>query len=202
MKQIESIQVNRVAQVPQQAIWLRYQCKKVFRPSDRASREDTSGSKSKSGITIVASIMQRLYQGMMSHFNKRHTSSLMYQPSCNHLNQGEKPYNDWFGILDDKKSLQRLGNASSSRLKVAIWTCPHPKKHCIISWWLMLCPPCWNGATNHMNCLLVVLKRHHPNCYCDVLNGFCIVETTQVLIVIDIVFEVGKSLETPSNVIL
>jgi len=55
---------------------------------------------------------------------------------------------------------------------------------------------------NGMNCLFVALKRHHRNSYCIVLNVFCIFEMTEILIVIDVVCEVGKSLETPSNVIL
>jgi hypothetical protein len=134
--------------------------------------------------------------------NNHHTSSLMYRPCCKHLNQGKKPLNARFRILDDKKTLQPCGNASRSQLKVVIRTSPHPQKHWIISWWLMLAPPCGPSAMNHMNCLLIALKRHHQNCYCVVPNVFCIVEMTEILIVIDVVCKVGKSLETPSNVIL
>jgi len=66
----------------------------------------------------------------------------------------------------------------------------------------MLPPPCGHSATNHMNCFLFTLKGRHRNCYCVVPNSFCIVEATEILMVIDVVCEVGKSLETPSNVIL
>ena len=66
----------------------------------------------------------------------------------------------------------------------------------------MLSPPCGPSATNHMNCLLFALKRRDQNCYCVVLNVFCTVEMTEILIVIDVVCEVGKPLEIPSNVIL
>lgn len=55
---------------------------------------------------------------------------------------------------------------------------------------------------HHMNCLLVELKRHHRNWYCVKPNVFWIVERTAILIVIDIIFKLGKSLETLSNAIL
>jgi hypothetical protein len=55
---------------------------------------------------------------------------------------------------------------------------------------------------NHTNCLLVGLKRRHQNSCRIELNVFCIVQTTELLIVIDIVCEVGQPLETPTNVIL
>jgi hypothetical protein len=46
------------------------------------------------------------------------------------------------------------------------------------------------------------LQRLHQSCYCAVPNVFCIIETTAILIVIHLVCEVGKSFETPRNVIL
>jgi len=90
------------------------------------------------------------------------------------------------------------GNTSSSQLKVAIWTRPHPENHCIMSWGLIISPPCGPSATNHMNCLLVAVKSHPCNCYCGVENVFYIVGTTAILIMIDIFCEVCKSLETPN----
>jgi hypothetical protein len=53
-----------------------------------------------------------------------------------------------------------------------------------------------------MNCLLIAVKRRHLDWYCLASNVFSIVQMTQTLIGIDVVYEVGKSLETPSNVIL
>jgi hypothetical protein len=53
-----------------------------------------------------------------------------------------------------------------------------------------------------MNCVYVTLNRCHWNCYHFVPNVFCLIETTEILIVINVVCEVGKSLETPCNVIL
>jgi len=150
----------------------------------------------------VASSFDGLHQRLMPLFHNHHTSSLTYQPCCKHLNQGKKPFNTQYSILDNKKTLQPYGNVPRSQLKAAIWTCHHHEKDCIISCWLILSPPCGPSATNNMNCLLVALKRHHWNCYCVVLNVFCIIEMTEILTIIDVVFEVGKSLEIPSNVVL
>jgi len=164
--------------------------------------DDISGSDSEMRLTTVASIAQGLHRRLMPLLDNHHTSSLTYRPCCKHLSQGKKPFNARFSILDDEKPLRSCGNASRSRLKEAIRTRPHPEKHCIISWWLMLSPLCGPSATNHMNCLLITLKRRHRNFYCVVPNVFCIVEMTEILIVINVVCEVGKSLETASNVIL
>jgi len=169
---------------------------------DHAYRDNISGSDAEKRLTTVASIVQGLHRRLIPLLDNHHASSLTYRPWCKRLNQGKKPFNARFNILDDEKTLQPCGNASSSRLKVPIRTRPHPEKHCIISWWLMLSPPCGPSATNRMNCLLNALKRRHRNCCSVVPNVFCIVETTEILIVIDVVCEVGKSLETPSNVIL
>ena len=138
----------------------------------------------------------------MPFVNNDHTSSLTYQPCCKLLNRDKKTFNCRFSILGDENTFPPCGNASSSRLHVAIWTRPHPEKHCIISWWLMLSPPCGPSATNHMNCWLIALGRCHRNCYRVVPNVFCIVEMTEKLVAINVDCEVGKSLETPSNVIL
>jgi len=153
-------------------------------------------------LTTEASIVQELHRRLMPLLDNRHTSSLTYRTCCKRLNEGKKPFYAQFNIIDGEKTLQLCRNVSGSRLKLAIRTRPHPEKHCIMSWWLMLYPPCGPSATNHMNCLLVALIRHHWNCYCIVPNVLSIVETTAILIVIDVVCEVGKSLETPSNVIL
>lgn len=53
-----------------------------------------------------------------------------------------------------------------------------------------------------MKCVLDTSKRCHQNCYCDICNVFCIVEMTELQIVINVVCEAGKSLETPHIVIL
>jgi len=174
----------------------------VYSSLDRAYRDDISGSDAEKRLTTVASIVQGLCRRLMPLLDNHHTSSLTYRPCCKRLDQGKKPCNAQFSILSDEKTLQPCGNVSHSRLKVAIRTRPHPEKHCIISWWLMLSPPCGPSATNHMNCLPIPLKRRHRNFYCVVPNVFCMVETTEILIVINLVCEVGKSLETPSNVIL
>jgi len=112
------------------------------------------------------------------------------------------PIKTRFGILGYKMPHQPSGYAFHSRLHVAIQTGPHPGNHWIICWWLMLSPQCGPSATNHMNCLLVALKRRHRHCYRTVPNVLCIIETNQILIVIDLVCEVGISHDTPSNVIL
>jgi len=131
-----------------------------------------------------------------------YTSSLTYRTGCNRLKQGKKPFNAQFLILHDEKTHLLCGNESLSRLKVAIQTHPHSEQRCIMSWGLMLSPPYGLSATNLMNCLLIALKRLHRNLYCVVPNLFYIFETTEILIVLDVVCKVGKSLETPSNVIL
>jgi len=172
VKQIESIQVNLVAQVPPRAIWLRRQRKKVYSSLDRADKEDISGSDSEKRLMMVAFIVQGLHWRLMPLLDNHHTSSLTYLPCCKRLNQGKKPFNARFSILNDEKTLQPWWNASRCRLKVAIWTRPHPVKRCIISWWLMLSPPCGPRARNHMNCFLITLKRCHWNCYCVVPNEF------------------------------
>jgi len=202
VKQIESIQVNCVAQVPPRAIWLRRQRKMVYSSLDRAYRDSISGSDAEKRLTTVASIVQGLHRRLMPLLDNHHTSSLTYRPCCKRLNQGKKPFNARFSILDHEQTLQPCGNESRNRLDAAIQTRPHPEKHCTISLWLMHSPPCGPSATNHMNCLLIALKRRHRKYYRVVPNVFCIVETTEILIVLDIVCEVGKSLETPSNVIL
>jgi len=174
----------------------------VYSSLDRAYRDDISGCDDETRLTTVTSIMQGLHRRLMPLLDNHHTSSLTYRPCCKRLNQGIKTFNARFSILDDEKTIQPCGDASLCRLKVAIRTRPHPAKHCTISWWLMLSPPCGPSATNHMNCLLIALKRRHRNWYCVVPNVFCIVERTEILIVLDIVCKVNKSLDTPSNVIL
>jgi len=202
VKHIHGIQVNCVTQVPLRAIWLWHQQKQVLSYVDSTYTDDSSGSNAKERLTMVACIVQRLNQRLMPPLNNQHTSSLTYPPCCKRLNQGNMPFNAQFSILDEQQTLQRYGNTSSSRLKVAIWTHPHSGKHCILSSWLMISPPCGPSGTNHMNCLLVAFKWRHRNCYCIISNVVCIVETTESVIMIDVVCEVGKPLETPSTVIL
>jgi len=142
----------------------------------------------------VAFIMRQLHQRLLSLLGNHHTSSMTYQPCCKCLNECKKPFNTQISILENEKTLQTSGNESRSWLKEFIWTSPHPETHWIISWLLMLSPLGGPSGMNRMNCLLVVLKRHQWNCYSCVQNIFCIVETTEKLILIDIVCEVGKSL--------
>ena len=191
-----------MAQVPPCAIWLRSDEKKVYTALFHAYTNDISGSDSKKKLTTVASIEQGLYPRSMCHLENHHTGSLMYRHCCKQLNQGKKRFNAWLSILNNGKTIPRCGNASSSRLEVAFQTRPHAEKQCIISWLLMLSPPCEPSAMNHMHCLLIGLKRRHQNCYCIVPNVFGIIETTEILIVIDAVCEVSKSFKTPSNLIL
>lgn len=53
-----------------------------------------------------------------------------------------------------------------------------------------------------MNYLLLTLKRRPWDWNFTVEYLFCIIETTEIVSVIDVACEVGKSLETPRNVIL
>jgi len=169
---------------------------------DRTYRDYISGSAAEKRLMTVTSIVQWLRRRLMSLLHTHHTSSVTYRPCCKRLNQGKKPFDTWFSILDNEKTLQIWGNASSSGLNVASRTLQHEETHFITSWWHMLSPPCGPSATNHMNCLLSTLKRSHRNYYCVVPNVFCFIQTTGIPMVINVVCEVGKSLETPSNVIL
>jgi len=153
-------------------------------------------------IMMVASIVQGWHRGLMSVLDNRHTSGQTCWSCSKHLNQDKKRYNAWFSILYDERTLQPCGNAFSSLLRMAIRTGPHPEMHWLISWQLMLSPHCGPSATNHLNYLLVALKRYHRNWYSIVPNVLCIIQMTEILIVIDVVCEVGEYLETPSNVIL
>jgi len=153
-------------------------------------------------LLTVASIVQGLHRRLMSLLDNPCTGSPMYSPWRKCLNQSKKPCNTWFSIHYHEKTLQTCGNASICWLKVAIWTSPHQEKHCIISWWLILWPPCGPWATNHMNVLLFAFTWCQPNFHWVVLNVLCIVERTEMLIVIHVVCELGKSLHSPSNVIL
>jgi hypothetical protein len=202
VKQIETIQVIHIAQVPLQAIWLRHQRKKVYSSLDCAYVDDISGSNTKKWLLTVAAIVIGLHRRLIPFLDNYNTSSLTYRPCGKCLNQGKMLFNARFSIIDDEKTLQPCGNAFHSQHKVAIRTRSHTEQHCVISSWLMLSPPCGPSAANHKNYLLVELERHHRNCYSVVPNVLFIVEMTEILIMIDIVCEVGKSLETPRNVIL
>jgi len=151
---------------------------------------------------MVACIVQRLHRRLISLLENHHTSSLTYRPWCKCVNQSNKCFNTRFIILRNKKKLQPCWNASSSGPKVNVQKCPNSEKHCIISWWLMISLPCEPSATNHTNCVLIALTRRHRNCYCFVPNVFYHVGMTEILILIDIVCDVGKPLETPGNLIL
>jgi hypothetical protein len=151
---------------------------------------------------MVASIVQCLHRRLILLLDNHHISSLPYRNCCKCLNQCKKPFNAPFSILDNEMPLRPCGNVSCSLPKVAICTRPHPEKHSIISWWLMLCPPCGPSATTHMNSLLVALNRRQRNCYFVVLTVFCILEMMEILIVINVVCEASKSHKTSYDVIL
>ena len=173
----------------------------MYSSLDHTYRDDIGCCDAERRLTTVHSIVQGLHQRLMTLLDNHHTSSLTHRPCCKRPNQCRKPLNAQFSLRDNETTIQLYGNACSGRLQeVAIRTHPHPGKRCIISWWIMLSPPCGPSAMNHMNCLPLALKRHHRNCYCVVANVFSIIETTEILIVIDIVCNVGKSLETPTDV--
>jgi len=150
----------------------------------------------------VVSIVQGLYQKLIPILDNHHSGSLTYQPCWKRLNHGMKPLHTRFSVLDDDRTVQSCSNASSSQHKVAIWTCCYPEMHCIIAWWLMLSPHCEPRSINHRNCLLGAINRCHQNCNYVVTNIFWIIEATEILIMIDVVCNVSKSLEIRSNVIL
>ena len=153
-------------------------------------------------LNTVACIVHGLNRRSRPLVDDHHTRNAMYRPCSKSLNRGRKPCNAPFSNVDAEKTLQLCGNGFSRKLKPAIWTRPHPEKHCIISWWLIHSPPCGPSATNHMNCLVVTLNRRLWNCYCTVQNVFSIIQSTEIVILIDVVGEVCKSLEKPRNVIL
>jgi len=202
VKQVENIEVNHVAQLPLWATWLQRRWKMVFSSLDRTNRDDINCSTTENMLTMVASIVYELHCMLIPLLNNHHTNSPTYLPCCRCLNQCNKLFNTQISILNDKKTHKRCRNLTCSRHKVAIRTCSHPEMHSIISWCLMVSPLCAPSATNLMNCMLVTLTRRQQNCYCIVLNVVCIIETTEILIVIDIVCQVGNSLEARSNVIL
>jgi len=201
VNQNEIIRAHCVDPVQPRAIRVWRLRKKVYSSLCSVFRGNISVSKDEKCHIMVAFIVRWMLRRLIPLIENHHTSSLMYWPRCKCLNQRKKPFNAWFSILDDEKIVQLWGNASRCRHKVAIQTGPHSETHCIISWWLILSPPCGPSAMNHMNCLLVALNRHHRNCYCVVWHVVCIVGTTEILIVIDVVCVVGKPIETPSNVI-
>jgi len=149
-----------------------------------------------------SSNMQGLHRRFMPLLDTHHTSSLMYRHCCKCLNECNNRFNARFSIVDDEMILPQCGKPSSTLVNMAIPTHPHPKMHRTISWSLMLCPPCEPSATNHMNSWLVALKSRHQNCYYIEPNVICIVDTTEILIVINVVNEVSNSLEITNNVIL
>jgi len=202
VKQSDCIQVKGITQVPPYAIWLQQQGTIMFSPLNRAYRDDISGFNDENSLMTMASILYGLHWILISLFNGHHTSSLMGRPCCKHLNQDKEPVNTWFSMLNNEKTVQPCENASSGWPKVAIHAYPYWENHCIISWYPKLSPPCGPSAMNYVNFLLITWKRCHQKCYCVVPTVFCIVETTEILIVIPVVCEVGKSFETPSDVVL
>ena len=198
---MDCFQVTLVGEVPLRAIWLRRQPKRVCSSSGHAFGDYISSAEFQKRLETVASLVQRLPRRLMPLLDNHNTSSLTYPPFCKRLNQGKKLCNALFSILNDEKTLQACRKVSHNGLRQSIQTRPHPEKECIISWWLMVSPPCGPSAFNHMNSLLVAFKRRRRNSDCVVPNVVCFVEITEIPMVIDVVCEVGKSLITPSNVI-
>jgi len=146
---------HSVNQVPSCALWLWRRRNKLYHFWDRASRHDDRGSNAENRIMMEASTLDVLDRRLMSLLSDHHMISLTYWPCWNRLNQGMKPFDAWFSILDDEETLPPCANGSSSRLQVAIRTHPHLGKHCINYRWLILSPPSGPSATSHMNCLLI-----------------------------------------------
>ena len=165
-------------------------------------RDDISHSDTEQRDTMVAYIVQGLHRPLMSLLDNHHIAGLTYLPCCKGLNQGKMPIDTRFSILDNKKTLQPYRTVNRSQLKAAIRTLPHPEQRWISSWWLMLSPPCGPSTTNNMNCLVVALKRCHHNRCCIAQNVLYIGMKTETLLVLDVVCEVGTSLESSISVTL
>jgi hypothetical protein len=102
-------------------------------------------------------------------------------------------------MQDEENEHQACVIGLSSQLKVSIMIHLHPETDCVTSWGLTPSASLGPSAMNHMN--LIVLKSCHQNCDSVSLNVACFVQMTGVLIVVDIVSEVGKSHIHPTNVI-
>jgi len=195
------IQVNCVAQVSLSATWLRFQQNMVHSPFKHTYREEIGGFNTKKRYPPAASIVQGLHQGLMCILDHLHSSSLTYWPCFTCLIHGKSPFNAWYSILDNEQTLQLRQNISNSGLKLSIRTCSHPANHCMSPWRLMSFASLWHSTTNYMNCLFVTLKRCNWNCNCTGQNVFCMADTTKILIVVNVFFEVDKSRVTPCNLI-
>jgi len=169
---------------------------------DRAYGDEISGFHAKMRFTIVASFVQELHWRLMSLLWNYHFCSLKCQPCCKCQNKDRKPFNGQVSISDDRNKVQPGSNMSSSWLTVGSQTHPHHQKHSTIWPSIILSPHCRPSATNRLNCLLVAFKSHHHNCHCVEPNKFCIIEITRILNVIDVVWEIGRSVKPPCNVIL
>lgn len=202
LQQIERIEVNSVAQVPPHAIWLWRQQKTLYHSLDFADRGNLSISDAEKRLMMVVSIMEGLHQRWMLLLDKHHTCSPLYQPCWKYLNHSKKHFNARFNILDNGKTHQLFRNECSSQHRVVIRTDPHPELQSIKASTLMCSQPCGPCGTNHMNCRLVVLNRQQRKYFCVLRDVFCIMEMTDILVVIEVACEVSKCLEPPSNVTL
>jgi len=72
--------------------------------------EVISGSNATMRVTTVAFIMQGLHQGLMPLLAIIHTGSLKYRHCCKRLNQGKKPFNAQFSMVEDEKNNTLPGN--------------------------------------------------------------------------------------------
>ena len=151
---------------------------------------------------IIHSIVQWCHRRSTCLLENNHTSHLSSRPSYNLVNECKQLFNGDFSVVINGTTRYMCGITSCTQLIVAIWTWPHPVKHCVIFWWLMLSAACGLSAMNNVICLLGVLASHDQNCDFVVPNVHWIIQITDIQIVINIVFAVGETLDKPSNVIL
>jgi len=202
LRLVARILCNCIGQVQLHAMWLQHLQKNLNSTVDWTWRDNVTGSDDKRRLTIIDSFLHGLYWRLMTLLENYYWISLRYMPCRTQPSKGQKPFDAGLNILGDEKTIQNWENASSIRLKEAIWTCPHPKKHCISPCGLLCLPPRGPSATNHLNCLLVALRRRHWNWYSIEGDVLYIAEMTEILIVMDIICEVAKCFQIPSNVIL
>jgi hypothetical protein len=192
-------EVNRVAKVTPCTIWLWHSLSKVYSPVDCTYRDTISSSDAKMSRTIVAFFLHVLHWRLMSLLPNHHNISLSYRQRCKWLSKSMMPLDSEFSISITQRNFQHVGIHPAVNLKSL---CSLVPIHCIISWWLMHCPQWGPSEMNDMNCLLIALESRKWNCYSIELNVFSIGKTTEILFIINVVFEVSKSLETPNTVIL
>jgi len=111
----------------------------------------------------VSSIVPALNWSIMPLLDNHHASGVVYLAWFIYFKQENHAVKSPVSIDDDESTLQPGGNESRALIKKGTQTCPHPEKHFIYSFWLILSPPQGPSATNHINPLLVALKCHYLN---------------------------------------